>query len=62
MVKKYVDGGASYYLWDTELVRKDSNGNIFCFYHLLLVKRIAIIMVTTGEKNILLFPTLHAPD
>lgn len=31
MVKKYVDGGASYYLWDTELVRKDSKGNIFLF-------------------------------
>lgn len=31
IVKKYVDGGASYYLWDTELVRKDSNGNIFLF-------------------------------
>ena len=31
MVKKYVDGGASYYLWDTELVRKDKNGNIFLF-------------------------------
>lgn len=31
VVKKYVDGGASYYLWDTELVRKDSNGNIYLF-------------------------------
>lgn len=31
MVKKYVDGGASYYLWDTELVRKGSNGNIYLF-------------------------------
>lgn len=31
MVKKYVDGGASYYLWDTELVRKDKNGNIYLF-------------------------------
>ena len=31
MVKKYVDGGASYFLWDTELVRKDSKGNIFLF-------------------------------
>lgn len=31
MVRKYVDGGASYYLWDTELVRKDKNGNIFLF-------------------------------
>ena len=31
VVKKYVDGGASYYLWDTELARKDSNGNIYIF-------------------------------
>lgn len=31
MVKKYADGGASYYLWNTELVRKDRNGNIFMF-------------------------------
>lgn len=31
IVKKYQDGGASYYLWDTELVRKDSNGNIYLF-------------------------------
>ena len=31
MVKKYVDGGASYYLWDTELVRKDRDGNIYLF-------------------------------
>lgn len=31
VVRKYVDGGASYYLWSTELVRKDSNGNIFLF-------------------------------
>ena len=26
-----LDGSASYYLWNTELVRKDSNGNIFLF-------------------------------
>lgn len=31
MVKKYVDGGASYYLWNTELVRRDSKGNIYLF-------------------------------
>lgn len=31
VVKKYVDGSASYYLWDTELVRKDSKGNIYLF-------------------------------
>lgn len=31
IVKKYVDGGASYFLWNTELVRKDSTGNIFLF-------------------------------
>lgn len=31
MVKKYADGEASYYLWNTELIRKDSNGNIFLF-------------------------------
>jgi hypothetical protein len=31
MVKKYVDGGASYYLWNTELVRKDKQGNIKIF-------------------------------
>lgn len=31
MVRKYVDGGASYFLWNTELVRKDSKGNIFLF-------------------------------
>lgn len=31
VVKKYVDGGASYFLWDTELVRKDSTGNIYIF-------------------------------
>lgn len=31
MVKKYADGGASYYLWNTELIRKDKQGNIFLF-------------------------------
>lgn len=31
VVKKYENGGASYYLWDTELVRKDSNENIYIF-------------------------------
>lgn len=31
MVRKYADGGASYFLWNTELVRKDSNGNIHLF-------------------------------
>lgn len=31
MVRKYTDGGASYFLWDTELVRKDGKGNIFLF-------------------------------
>lgn len=31
MVRKYADGGASYFLWNTELVRKDGKGNIYLF-------------------------------
>ncbi len=30
-VEKFPDGKTSYFLWDTELVRRDSNGNIFLF-------------------------------
>ena len=30
-IRKYLDGSASYFLWDTELVRKDCTGNIYIF-------------------------------
>lgn len=31
IVRKYLDGSASYFLWGTEIVRKDCYGNIFLF-------------------------------
>lgn len=30
-IRKYLDGSASYYLWNTEIVRKDCYGNIYIF-------------------------------